>query len=266
MKIAICGKGGAGKSTISALISRGLTEAGFRVLLMDADESNFGLHRLLGVEQPVNLMESMGGKPELKKKMNQAFRENQSVQYLSKALTTSDIPEECFAESDGVKLVSMGKIHDFGEGCACPIGVLSRNFLNNLVLSDDEVVVIDTEAGVEHFGRGLDANCDLIIGVVDPTFESFKLAGKMLEMSDKAFKKIFFIRNKVSDKVREAFSAALPADKIAGEIPQDEDLFLNSLNGTKMSSAPPQVRDICAFIKEHWVKPAPKSAVSPLKL
>ena len=266
MKIAICGKGGAGKSTVSALVSRGLVAEGFRVLLMDADESNFGLHRLLGVEQPVNLMESMGGKPELKKKMNQAFRENQQVQYLSQALTTADIPEECFAESDGVRLVSMGKIHDFGEGCACPIGVLSKNFLSNLVLSDNEVVVIDTEAGVEHFGRGLDTHCDLILGVVDPTFESFRLAQKMLEMSNKASKKIFFIQNKVTDKVREAFAAAVPADKIAGEIPQDEELFLNSLNGTRMSRDLSHVGNICTFIKKHWVKPNPKSAVSPLRI
>lgn len=266
MKIAICGKGGAGKSTVSALIARGLVAEGYRVLLMDADESNFGLHRLLGVEQPVNLMESMGGKPELKKKMNQAFRENQKVQYLSQALTTADIPQECYAESDGVRLVSMGKIHDFGEGCACPIGVLSRNFLTNLVLSDDEVVVIDTEAGVEHFGRGLDTQCDLILGVVDPTFESFRLAQKMLAMSDKAFKKIFFIQNKVSEKVREAFAGAMAPDKVAGVIPQDENLFLNSLNGTQLSADIPQVTQLCAFIKGHWAKPSQAKAVSPLQM
>ncbi|MBI9075067.1 MAG: P-loop NTPase [Desulfatibacillum sp.] len=266
MKIAICGKGGAGKSTVSALIARGLVAEGYRVLLMDADESNFGLHRLLGVEQPLNLMESMGGKPELKKKMNQAFRESQKVQYLSQALTTSDIPEECYAESDGVKLVSMGKIHNFGEGCACPIGVLSKNFLTNLVLSDDEVVVIDTEAGVEHFGRGLDTQCDLILGVVDPTFESFRLAKKMLEMSDKAFKKIFFIQNKVSEKVQDAFNQAMDSKRVAGVIPQDEDLFLNSLNGTKMSADIPQVKQLCGFIKGHWVKPTRAAAVSPLKM
>ena len=252
MRIAVCGKGGAGKSTISTLISRGLAEMGCKVILMDADESNFGLARLMGVDPPMNLMESMGGKKGLKQKMGRAFRDKEPVDYLNKELTSADFPESCVAESDGVRLVIIGKIHDFGEGCACPIGVLSRKLLGNLHLEDDEIVVIDTEAGVEQFGRGLGEFCDLILGVVDPTYESFQLAEKMEAMAGKAAANVYFVENRVNDSVKEVMDEALDRSKVAASIPDDQTWFMDSLKGRKISSTAPQIAELCQFIKTHW--------------
>ena len=62
MKILICGKGGSGKSTIAALLSKNLAARGYDVLLIDADESNLGLHRLTGIAMPVDIMADLGGK------------------------------------------------------------------------------------------------------------------------------------------------------------------------------------------------------------
>jgi len=62
MKILICGKGGSGKSTITAVLSKNLIDSGYRVLVVDADESNFGLSALLGLADPKELMEQIGGK------------------------------------------------------------------------------------------------------------------------------------------------------------------------------------------------------------
>ncbi len=264
MRIAVCGKGGAGKSTISTLISRGLAEMGYKVILMDADESNFGLAGLMGVEPPMNLMESMGGKPGLKMKMGEAFREKQPVEYLNMELTSGDFPDSCVAQSDGVRLVVMGKIHDFGEGCACPIGVLSKKLLGNLRLEDDEVVVIDTEAGVEQFGRGLGNFCDLILGVVDPTFESFQLAKKLASMAEKAKTEVFFVQNKVNETVKEAMEGALDSDKVAAVIPDDQAWFLDSLKGRKISTTIPEIGGLCEFIKERWQKPGQAKITSLL--
>lgn len=58
MKIIISGKGGSGKSTMSALLALALKDLGFNVLLVDADESNEGLHRHLGISYPMSLQES----------------------------------------------------------------------------------------------------------------------------------------------------------------------------------------------------------------
>jgi CO dehydrogenase maturation factor len=62
-KIAICGKGGSGKSTVVALLAGGLRDRGYRVLVIDSDESNPGLYRVLGLEKrPEPLLELVGGK------------------------------------------------------------------------------------------------------------------------------------------------------------------------------------------------------------
>ena len=63
MRISVCGKGGSGKSTVVALLAEAFKLGGFRVLVVDSDESNSGLFRMLGLEQaPTPLMELVGGK------------------------------------------------------------------------------------------------------------------------------------------------------------------------------------------------------------
>ena len=68
MKVLICGKGGSGKSTIAVLIANGLANYGNNILLVDADESNLGLHRLMGISNPIALMDNLGGKQGFKEK------------------------------------------------------------------------------------------------------------------------------------------------------------------------------------------------------
>ena len=81
--------------------------------------------------------------------------------------------------------MAIGKIREFGEGCACPIGAVAREFLKSLRLRDNEFVVVDTDAGIEHFGRGVEESCDLIVAVVEPSYESMQLTNKIVEISNK---------------------------------------------------------------------------------
>ena len=69
MKITICGKGGCGKSTVTTLLAKELARMGKKVLVVDSDESNFGLHRQLGVELPRDFTEYFGGKDKAFKTM-----------------------------------------------------------------------------------------------------------------------------------------------------------------------------------------------------
>ena len=69
MKITICGKGGCGKSTVTSLLAKEFARMGKTVLVVDSDESNFGLHRQLGVELPRDFTEYFGGKDKAFKKM-----------------------------------------------------------------------------------------------------------------------------------------------------------------------------------------------------
>jgi len=249
MKILLCGKGGSGKSTLSVLIARTLKNRGYRVLLVDADESNFGLYRLVGVSPPMSLMDSLGGKRGFKQKLNAPLHSDGAESILPERLRIDEIPEACIARSDGIRLMVIGKIHDFGEGCACPMGVLSKMVLSRLDEDDDEIVVIDTEAGVEHFGRGVDQACDMVIGVVDPSFESFMLAGKISDMARNAGTAAFFILNKVDETVAAVMDEHIDPDRVIARIPRIVDIFSAGLKGRPLQGSLPAMEQVAAAIE-----------------
>ena len=250
MKIEISGKGGSGKSTLSVLMARALTNRGYRVLLVDGDESNVGLENLVGISPPVHLLEYLGGKKGFKEKINQQMMMDNPAGVFSGKQKIKDIPGECIASSDGIHLLIIGKIHHFGEGCACPIGVLSKKFLSSIDMGDNEVILMDTEAGVEHFGRGIVGECDLVLCVIDPTAESFNLARKMEAMAAKANKKLYFILNKVDPSIEPVMRRHLDEKKIIGSIPKDEQIFMESLEGRKISKLPPEIDRVCDRVLE----------------
>ena len=138
MKISICGKGGSGKSTVVALLATEARDRDYRVLVVDSDESNSGLFHMLGFDHPpVPLMELVGGKKSLKQKMSQ-------TNVLSEVqIATKQIPAQHLVQRDGLMLVGVGKILQSLEGCACPMGVLSREFLKKLTLAEDELAFYD---------------------------------------------------------------------------------------------------------------------------
>jgi len=230
VKISVCGKGGSGKSTLVALLANEALKRGYRVLVVDSDESNTGLFRMLGFDgPPVPLMELVGGKRGLKQKMSQA-------NILSEAqLKISQIPEEQLLLRDGLMLVSIGKILQSLEGCACPMGVLSREFLKKLVLQENELVIVDMEAGVEHFGRGVDTSIDSVLVVVEPPLESVNVGQKIHELaSGIGIKNVWAVLNKVpSEEIAARLKTELQERNIevVGCIYLDNDIFTSSLDG-----------------------------------
>lgn len=196
MKISVCGKGGSGKSTITTLLANEARYRDYQVLVIDSDESNSGLYRMFGFDRaPVPLMELVGGKKSLKQKMSRP-------QVLAQAeIWLRDIPSEHMLEKDGIRLVAIGKILQSLEGCACPMGVLSREFLKKLRLKDKEIAIVDMEAGVEHFGRGVETSIDNVLIVVEPSFESIILAERINSLADgSGVSNTWTVLNKVSSK------------------------------------------------------------------
>jgi CO dehydrogenase maturation factor len=261
MRVLICGKGGCGKSTLSALISRALTNRGYRVLLVDADESNYGLHHLMGFPVQANLMDDLGGRKKFKESLNKGFQDGGDG--FSSRMDIDSLPDACIFEEDGISLLVIGKIHDFGDGCACPIGLLSKTVLSKLILGEKDVVIIDTEAGLEHFGRRVDAECDLILGVIDPTYESVMLSKKMESMADSAGKNIFFILNKVDPEIEKSLKARLNQDRIIARIPNTESIFQDSLEGRKLQVSIPEIDSICRLVESQKLK-KPKPTLATL--
>jgi len=230
MKISVCGKGGSGKSTIVALLANEVRARGYRVLVVDSDESNSGLYRMLDFDHPpVPLMELVGGKKSLKQKMAQ-------TNVLSETqIATAQIPDQHLVQRNGLMLVSIGKILQSLEGCACPMGVLSREFLKKLTLVEDELAIVDMEAGVEHFGRGVDTSIDSVLIVVEPPLESVNVGQKIHELaSGIGIKHVWAIMNKVpTEEISTRLKEELKKRRIevVGCIYFDADIFRSSLNG-----------------------------------
>lgn len=246
MKIVICGKGGSGKSTVTMLLARALKDSGKTVLVVDADESNLCLHRLLGARLPQLLMDAMGGRQGVKAQLNPASGDQPAPALLKDILNLGDIPESCLADADGIKLLVVGKIRSFGEGCACMIRNISKTVLSRLRESDEEIVLIDAEAGLEHFGRRV--NADLILCVVDPAYESVAIADNVRRMADAAGIPAVIVLNKVDDAVRETMNDRLKAHDIIAALPKDDRLYMQSLHGQALRADIAEVEDIRRFI------------------
>jgi len=239
-KIAICGKGGSGKTTIVVLLANGLRDRGHRVLVVDSDESNPGIYRMLGLEKrPEPLLGLVGGK----KKVFQAFSENSELPksiLTQEEIRTSDLPSQYIVERDRIRLVCIGKILQSLEGCACPMGVLNREFLKRLSLEEDEVVLVDMEAGIEHFGRGVETSVDSVLAVTEPSLDSLELAEKIGTLAaEVGMEGAWAILNKVPSeeialRLREELERkGIP---IIGFIGYDSEVFLAGLEGRPIRS------------------------------
>lgn len=224
MKIVVSGKGGSGKSTVSTVLAKGLFEEGGKVLVVDNDESNSGLHSLLGLDYPKEFMKEFGGRDEVFDNLEE-WDQNFEV---------SDIPSEYLAGDGNLRLLSVGKIKDFGDGCACPMNYLSGEFLKKLQLDDDEFLIVDMDAGVEHFGREVEEGADIVIVVVDPTEESVRLSSKISKMGEEIDKPVFFVLNKMDEESESLIREKIQEERIIAVIPRNEDFFKASLKGESL--------------------------------
>jgi len=241
-RISVCGKGGSGKSTIVALLADELALRGWRVIVVDSDESNACLYWMLGFDHPPRpLLELAGGKKNVQRQMRKTFSDgdDSDMTVLSRPeLAVSDLPTEYVVEKDGRVLVTIGKIHQSLEGCACPMGVLSREFLKKLQLADDELLLVDMEAGIEHFGRGVETSLDAVLAVVEPSLESLVLAEKIQQLASQAGANFAgVILNKVhSADIASILTAQLREHELPalGIIQYDEKLLAASLKGHRI--------------------------------
>ncbi len=234
MKLILCGKGGCGKSTLSTLLARSYAADGKRVLVIDSDESNFGLHRQLGLELPEDFTHYFGHKKGI-------FADGASDVF-DGGWKLSDIPAEYCSTDGNIQLMAIGKIHDAGEGCACAMGSLNKIFLEHLVLEEDEVCIVDTEAGVEHFGRGVDQYADTILMVADPSYESIMLTDKIAEMANSFEKPFYIVLNKVTSEQEAMMRESIQnADKIVAAIPADTGILAAGLKGEALTTSIPEI-------------------------
>jgi len=226
MKIAVSGKGGTGKTTISALLARTFLQKGFKVLAIDADPNTtlaFSLgitpeeaDKISPISENLNLIEEKTGvKPG---SYGSLFRLSFRV---------DDIVQKFSVESPvGVPLLIMGAVKSAGQGCMCPANTLIRALLRHLLTKHKEMVVVDMVAGVEHLGRGTVKYIDVMLIVCEPNLKSLETAKRIFRLSNEmGLKNIFTIGNKVCDDFDEKMiKQYFKKNKIPllGFIPYDE--------------------------------------------
>jgi len=248
MKILICGKGGSGKSTNASLLAKDLKTKGCRILVVDADESNYGLSAQLGMEDPKELIDELGGKKTVVDKMWASRSAGEKATIFNESWSIDDIPVECVSKKDDLYLLQIGKVKHFGEGCACPMGGLSRDFLNRLKLGPRDVAVIDTEAGVEHLGRGVASSVDALLLVLDPSYESIRLSEKIFAMAKEGGKSVHFVLNKMDKKTADKISNKIGKKMVISVVPFSQLIQEKGLSGEELDTTVAGIAEVTRFV------------------
>ncbi len=239
-RILVCGKGGSGKSTFIALLAVVLQQREYEVVVLDGDASNpEGLIRLLfGLgeeEEPKPLVEFFGGinvvtcpvdDPAPLRRVNDS-----RVVPEHRIDIFREIPPEYYLQKGGITLMQAGKIDTYGQGCDGPLEKVVRDFLTE----GDAVNLIDTKAGIEHFGRRIPDRMDIILVVLDCTLESVSIAKKIAQFCRQAgIGDFWLILNKLGSPGVEAMLKDKLGDlsqRVIAAIPYEQELVEAGLKG-----------------------------------
>lgn len=208
MKLAITGKGGVGKTTLTALLAQVYADHGRDVLAVDADPSPC-LAGALGfpdelraklspiAEMDALIEERTGAKPGT---VGGFFTLNPRV---------DDIPERFSVVHRGVRLLESGSVDLGGSGCICPESAMLKTLFTHLLFRQDDVLLLDMYAGVEHLGRATVDFVDAMIVVVEPTRRSLGTAAQIKKLAlDIGLKRLYLVGNKVRNEEEENFLLA----------------------------------------------------------
>ena len=234
----IGGRGGSGKSTIVSLLARKLKNNGNKILVVDCDESNLGLNKILGVKKSnETLMDNLGGKEVITSKLIDIIqKENKQINIFDE-MSLDSLSGEYVSWNENLGFLEIGKIEHVMEGCACPMGAVARDFLNHIVINEDEWILVDTEAGIEHFGRGVLEGVDFIIIIVDPSEDAILLANKAFKLASENNKNFGAILNKIDDSIKEILKSKLDSNiNILGIIDYSSDIAMSNLKGNSLES------------------------------
>lgn len=223
MKIAICGKGGVGKSSIATLLILAFLEKGYKVLAIDADPSPH-LARLLEIPMEITPLAEM--------KDLLAERAQKAGPYYTLNPKIDDLPEKFTVTKNGLKLMVLGAIRTAGGGCACPEQMVLRRLLTYLLLTSKEVVLVDMEAGVEHLGRATVTPVDALLVITQPFKGSIETAKQIVKFSrDLGIKRVFVLGNRVKAVEQEMLLKGEFQDSYLLSFPQDEELERREFEG-----------------------------------
>ena len=231
--IAITGKGGTGKTAVSALMIRSLSKKGKSILAVDAD-ADTNLPETLGCDTVKTVGDA---KEALQAEITKPRPDNPDMN--KESILKSKV-YEIIEEMPGYDLLVMGRPE--GSGCYCYVNNLLRGIMDKLVMNY-EVVIIDAEAGLEHFSRKIIRDIDDLIVVTDASRRGFRTAERIHELVDELgsnIGQIHVIANKVTESNREEL-VKLAGDlklNLIGMIPLDHKIEEMDIKGVPLFEIP----------------------------
>lgn len=217
--IAVCGKGGVGKTAVTAMLAKAfITEGTHPVLLIDADPAG-GLVSAIGEEVSNTLTEA---RAEI---INSARRieKTESVENLANQIDYMVM--QALVERDDYSLMSMGR--NLEKGCFCPANTLLRNAID-VIANQYELVLIDAEAGLEQISRQVTKHVTNFLVVVDGSKRSLDTLQIIREMVGND--KVLVVHNRKQQD--------LEIENLIGAVSEDETLKEYDRKGLPLWSIP----------------------------
>jgi CO dehydrogenase maturation factor len=257
MKIAVAGKGGVGKTTITALLAHHFAQAGRPVLAIDGDPSpclgpalgfpEEKLLDLLPIAEMGDLIAERTGTA--KGGAGGFFRLNPNV---------ADLPERFSAVHDGIRLLLLGAVQEGGSGCICPESALLKELVRHVMLKRGEVVLLDLYAGVEHLGRGTAEAVDAMLVVAEPTNRSMKTVRQIAALAaDIGIHNIHLAGNKVTNESDRRFFEENAGDiPLAGCLDTSDEAMTADRTGKVLYQIAPKLAEEIGAIARKLEQPA----------
>jgi len=230
--IAVTGKGGTGKTAVTAMLIRYLIGSSkkYRILAIDADP-DANLADALGVE----VRKTIGDMREFMQQSRYTTPPDTDKQRLFESKLF-----EILVEEEGFDILVMGKPE--GSGCYCFVNNLLRGIMDKTV-NDYDLTIIDTPAGLEHLSRKTIPDLDTLIVVTDESRRGLTTAERIRELAgslDLKYKELYVIVNKVTpERISKVLENAKDAGlKVIGTVPYDANLAKFDLVGDPLTGLP----------------------------
>jgi len=217
MKVAIAGKGGVGKTTVSGTVARALARAGHPVLALDADSNPMlGVSLGVGADETESLVSA-----------RQAVADGEAEH----EPTIEGLVERFGADApDGVRLVVATRLEVINPGCYC-CGVNPENMIRGLEDGGERVVVCDLEAGLGTVERLEPGQVDVVLVVTNPTGKSLEVARRAVELAT-GRAEVIVLANRVRDDSDVELIREVLGDRELVIIPEDPVIAAADREGT----------------------------------